>query len=313
MRYSIITCTYNASAYIINYLNRICEINYYDFELVVVDDASSDNTYDLLMEHSKTMNMDVNIIRHENNAGPGVARNTAIQNSSGDKILFVDADDEVDREIFNILDEVGNYDIIFFDYCKKYSSNLLKRCNSLLLDEGSNDDIERLLATTTGSVWGKLFDSRIIRDSNIEFPAIYTSEDFVFMVSYLSQCTNSYYYKQPLYYYTISSGSLMHRNIDKQINNVSKAIEIINQLNLTDKLKNLYYCREYVYDTTNAYMLSNQKKDVVLSFWSHNPLPDEWIDLSGYLRKWHYLALLLIRHKCYYCLYILMKVKKIFS
>ena len=92
--FSIIVPTYNVERYI-----RICALSilqqtFQDFELLIVDDASTDNSYKICQELFGG-NEKVRLFRHEKNLGQGPARNTALKNARGEYIVFVDSDDAI--------------------------------------------------------------------------------------------------------------------------------------------------------------------------------------------------------------------------
>ena len=309
MKYSVGTCTYNAEHHLTNYIALISEIDYDDFEIIVVDDCSEDKTYLRLLDFAEKSNKNVRVFKHEANKGPGVARNTGLQYVKGEKIVFIDVDDEIDKDLFRILDNYSDYDIVYFDYYKKYSSKVCNACSTLLMQEGETEDINNILMTTNGSVWGKLFDTSIIKKNKVCFPNMLKSEDLVFLITYLSYCKKAYYLKQPLYYYTISSTSLVHRNIENQVKFAYRAIELINQLTINNDVKLLFYCREIVYDITIIYIRIGKGRKYVKEFWTEERLPHNWQRLKSKLRKSQYIFLYLIDHKCYNMLYFLVKAK----
>lgn len=89
---SVITPTYNAELFISATIESVCAQTYTNWELVIVDDASSDTTVDILKKYAAA---DDRIKFHvlETNSGAAIARNTAIEKASGSYIAFLDADD----------------------------------------------------------------------------------------------------------------------------------------------------------------------------------------------------------------------------
>lgn len=89
---SVITPTYNTEAFISDTIDSVRAQSYTNWELVLVDDASSDRTVEILNSYAA---IDDRIKVHilETNSGAAIARNTAIENASGAYIAFLDADD----------------------------------------------------------------------------------------------------------------------------------------------------------------------------------------------------------------------------
>lgn len=89
MRFSVVIPLYNKEHYIVDTINSVLKQTFQDYELIVVNDGSKDNSYEV----AKTVKSDkINLI-HQENQGVSVARNTGVENSKGEYIAFLDADD----------------------------------------------------------------------------------------------------------------------------------------------------------------------------------------------------------------------------
>jgi len=89
---SIITPAYNAEKYISQTIESVLNQTYTEWEMVIVDDCSVDNTYNIILEYAKRDNR-IKPVKHEVNKGVAEARNTALRESSGDFVAFLDSDD----------------------------------------------------------------------------------------------------------------------------------------------------------------------------------------------------------------------------
>lgn len=87
VKFSVIIPVYNKANTIRDSLNSIFEQSVRDFEIILVDDGSTDNLLEILADYSGLR------VIHQKNAGVSAARNTGIQNASGEFICFLDADD----------------------------------------------------------------------------------------------------------------------------------------------------------------------------------------------------------------------------
>ena len=105
---SVIIPVYNTDEYIEECILSILNQTYKNIELIVVDDASTDQTPAIL----EKFNDRVHIIKHKKNAGPGMARNTGMDHSTGDLTVFVDSDDYLSSET------------IIEDIVKKFSGDI---------------------------------------------------------------------------------------------------------------------------------------------------------------------------------------------
>ena len=109
MRFSIIIPAYNAEAYLQRCLDSIFSQDFNGYEVIVIDDGSTDGTAALLEGHPQ-----VKVIRQENQ-GMATARNRGLDAAQGDYILFIDSDDELmPHALSNLASQINGEDIIGF-------------------------------------------------------------------------------------------------------------------------------------------------------------------------------------------------------
>ena len=116
---SVIIPTHNSEKYIIDCLNSVFTSTYTNYEVIIVDDGSTDNTINYI---KSIRNHDIKIY-YCNNNGPGFARNVGIKHSKGNYIYFIDSDDTINPNTFELLLReikgndivIGNYKIIYDD------------------------------------------------------------------------------------------------------------------------------------------------------------------------------------------------------
>lgn len=118
--FSIIILCFNSTKTIHRTLESILNQDYdlQKVELIIIDDCSSDNTFEVLQEYSELNKLGlVHICRTEINLGPGVARNKGIDLSIGRYILFLDSDDTLNSRSLRKIQEAceNGFDIILFD------------------------------------------------------------------------------------------------------------------------------------------------------------------------------------------------------
>ena len=99
---SIVVPAYNKEPYIKQCMDSLINQTLKNIEIIVVDDASTDNTLQILRDYEKKDSR-VKIIAKEHNCGRHVARKTGVQETSGDYVLFVDADDEIELKACEVL------------------------------------------------------------------------------------------------------------------------------------------------------------------------------------------------------------------
>ncbi len=115
---SVIIPTYNHAQYLRESVNSVLRQTFQDFELIIVDDASQDETKDLVQVWMKN-DPRIRYFRHSVNQGPAVALNTGIQNSRGYFITWMGADDRMlphnlEKKVF-FLENYGNVDVVYSD------------------------------------------------------------------------------------------------------------------------------------------------------------------------------------------------------
>lgn len=86
--------THNSAKTILRALNSIENQDWHNIEIVCVDDASSDNTVELITRFSQDSQLTFKVISQKKNLGAGATRNIALDNANGEYIAFLDADDE---------------------------------------------------------------------------------------------------------------------------------------------------------------------------------------------------------------------------
>ena len=125
---SVIVPVYNSSRYLINCVESILSQSFTDFELLLIDDASTDNSYDICNDY-KNKDSRVRIFRLKNNSGAAVVRNIGIQNSRSNYISFVDSDDWISINYLDYLHRAlmdTNLDVScgLFDFTNRTGSSL---------------------------------------------------------------------------------------------------------------------------------------------------------------------------------------------
>jgi len=123
---SIIIPVYNIEKYISNSIKSIINQTDKDFEVIIIDDGSTDNSIAIAQKLLKNTNINYKIIKQKN-SGVSAARNTGIKHSNSNYIYFLDGDDFIDNKTIEVLKKniiKYNYpDFIFFGFKKITSQN----------------------------------------------------------------------------------------------------------------------------------------------------------------------------------------------
>ena len=130
------------------------------------------------------------------------------------------------------------------------------------------------------------------------------------MIKYLTKCKKQRYLKYPLYYYTISQNSLMHRDIQGQIDYAACAIDLLQPILIEYKeVFNVLFCKEILYDFTNIYISVGENRNFIKEFWKHYPIPIKIFKYRKYFTKIQLISLYLIKGKMYLLLKLLVNFK----
>jgi len=121
---SVIIPCYNCAEYVDKCLDSLINqtIGLKNLEIILVDDVSTDNTVDILKQYEEKYPENIMIILCDKNGRQGTARNIGLMYSSGDYVSFVDSDDWVRRDMYEILCRImgdSEYDIVQFRYTGK--------------------------------------------------------------------------------------------------------------------------------------------------------------------------------------------------
>lgn len=219
IRFSIIVPVYNTGELLKRCVDSILAQNYDDFEIILVDDGSKDCGGEICDAYSASDKRIKTI--HKTNAGLGMARNTGIDNATGDYVCFVDSDDYLRENLLKTLSTVisaDNYDAIFFgmdrvsvdgDVLEDLHPKLEKQefftkeevKNELLADYLGYDPVSGKRTNLRISVCTSCVNLSIIKDNNLRFVSErkYISEDLWFYLDIFKYLTrvkvleNSYY------------------------------------------------------------------------------------------------------------------------
>lgn len=181
---SIIIPVYNGEAFIEKCMKSILMQTMQELQIIVVDDGSTDHTYEILRKMAVD---DTRIeIIHQKNCGVAKARNKGLSSARGEWIMFVDSDDTIDNDYCASMFEAAN--MLNVDVLISYSGlgekkiDLLEERKKLILASLSYD--EASFTFNIDAPWGKLFRNSVLQKKHIKFPEKLTrSEDALFCAS----------------------------------------------------------------------------------------------------------------------------------
>lgn len=206
---SIIVPVYNSEKTLNRCIDSILSQTFSDFELIIIDDGSSDSSRVISDNYAKIDNR-VKVF-HKQNGGVSSARNLGLDNVNGKWVTFCDSDDYVSPEWLDYYVRNCRNDI---ELVVQNYNNLGSHINDFV---GSTADfIERFYdKNIIGYVWNKLYLYSIIDKYNIRFCESFSFlEDEVFNYKYLQYIENIIFTKESGYYYQIPDFNIKYSNAD---------------------------------------------------------------------------------------------------
>ena len=187
---SIIMPIYNSENFIKESLNSLINQTFKNFEIICVNDGSTDNTLNILNEFKKKDNR-IYIIT-QNNMGAGIARNVGMLKAKGDYLMFLDSDDIFEKKMLEelfITIFVNNVDVVICNSKNFNSENKLFKKNYKISNEKikntfSSFDIKRdFFNLFIWWPWDKIFKKKFIENLGINFQNLKSTNDLFFIAS----------------------------------------------------------------------------------------------------------------------------------
>lgn len=270
---SIIVPIYNAAEYLQDLLDSVKKQIFDNYELILVNDGSTDNSEKICIDNTKT-NHKIKYFKKEN-TGVSDTRNYGIEKSTGKYICFIDADDILDKNYLNdLVYSIDKYDLSCCEY-RKFSIQIDNMATiPLVSKEYIGKEIYQILYDQYGGyLWNKLFVRDIIVNYNLKFnKEISMCEDMLFVFEYLKHANSVICINRQNYNYRIVDSSA-----SKNLNNMKwfslfKTLDkIISERKLyTEKLYNtiMYSYIFYLYEA--RYRLKCNKKNENYTIYKKN-------------------------------------------
>lgn len=222
MKFSIVIPAYNVAVYLENCLKSILDQSYDNYEIIIVNDGSTDKT-GKVADNLADQYEQIKVI-HQSNGGASKARNTGMKNVTGDYVLFLDGDDfwsdshfleqissELDRELV---------DVVIFGYSYYYEDEIRESAISR-----SNDLIEATnFGLFNGPNWNKCISKELI-NKGLSFPEDLVSEDSLYCSSIMKMMES---------FSVITSTQYMYRQ-----NRAGSLTNVVKERNVLDTLEGI--------------------------------------------------------------------------
>lgn len=245
VKISVIVPVYNSEKYLDRCIESILRQTYELFEVIIVDDGSSDNSWKMLEDYARR-DKRIKII-HQENAGPGIARNRGIEEATGEYVVFVDSDDFIDKDYFLKLSSKTE-DVVFIDV-NQVNEKFELICTEYMSDKRGISKDEFIRSQMTGKInWGGVRKSvrrELLEEYHIRYSDHKIGEEAIFSFSILYYATSFSFIEGAVYTYINREGSQSDFKIDDPWGNVAELLknEIIkiNQYNFYADTLNAFF------------------------------------------------------------------------
>lgn len=224
---SIIIPVYNCEKYIARCLESIIKQTLKEIEIICINDASGDDSFDILNNYQKKDSR-IKIIHMPVNKGAGLCRNKGLELASGEYIHFVDADDymmlDACEKLYNHMKE-KNGDICFHKIKiisenknneSSVSQGILEKYDGSYIGTGLLDEFVKNNEFFLYP-WSVIFKRKLINENKLTFSSLLIGEGGQFVLKALVRAKSASVLDEVLYYYNVHEDSIMGKNSKRSI------------------------------------------------------------------------------------------------
>ena len=225
---SIIVPVYNVSNYILECIHSILRQSYSKFELIIIDDGSTDDS-GRICDNIAVTDARIKVI-HKHNGGLSSSRNAGMRYATGEYVAFIDSDDFIDDDYIEKLINKAvedKSDIVVAPIKLYYNQSNISDFHSNNVEYLFADDyIDQILHhKIDNSVCNKILNREIIKEHDLRFKEGIINEDFPFMLEYLKHSNSASFIKDAFYYYRQRNGSITQQANPRLFDFINNAIE----------------------------------------------------------------------------------------
>ena len=235
MRFSIIIPVYNAEKYIEKCLDSVLNQTYQDFEIIIVNDGSKDNSQIIIDKYKLKTDKIISFIQE--NHGINYTRNFAMEKASGEYLVSVDSDDYIGNDYLETINkaiEKNNSDLIGINLTLVNDEKTLGKMNKAIFENLNGEDAIIKLIN-----YGKPFDiacgfvlkSKYIKENNFKYPLGQYHEDYALMPKIVVSAKSVTNLDYSGYYYYQSEDSITRTTDYKK-----ECVKVYDVLKHTDDL-----------------------------------------------------------------------------
>ena len=221
MRFSVLIPVYNTEKYLEKCLQSVLNQTYQNFEIVIVDDGSTDSSSLICDKYCDNYPDKVKVI-HKENQGLISTRRVGIDNAKGDFCIFVDSDDYIKEnllsELNRVLTEDATIDLLIYSFNYVQNDKIVKQFHRIEQDGTVWDDsnkkevIEKLLySNDVTPIWIKAVKTSLLKSDTTDYKQFYKknmAEDYLQSLFLITYAKKIVYYYLPLYCYNYNDTSI---------------------------------------------------------------------------------------------------------
>ena len=221
---SIIVPVYNIEKEVHKCLDSLVNQNFDDYEIVIVNDGSTDNSQSIIDNFKKKYPKIVKSYKKKN-GGLSDARNYGLKKASGDYIVFVDGDDYISSDLLQAVYKKAQegYDIVSFNYSKVWDDGSIQNFYNPFISNYRDFIVNFPMA------WNKLY-KRTLFDEEFMFKKGIYYEDLELIPAFVLKTNKIAFVEDSLYFYYQRSNSIMNQNVFND-----KLLDIFKVLNSLEK------------------------------------------------------------------------------
>lgn len=219
IRFSVIIPAYNVEKYIGRAIQSVTNQTFENYEILVVDDGSSDNCGKICDRYAK-LDSRIEVI-HKENEGLSAARNLGISKAKGQYIGFVDSDDWIDKHMYEHMHQIITEKKADVCICNFYNvignENTIKNANKGIQEYNKLQILKEVLLDKNiqSYAWNKLYKRELF--DGIQYPVGKKYEDIGTTFYLLEKCNKIVVTGEPEYYYFNRADSIVNHNTEQTI------------------------------------------------------------------------------------------------
>lgn len=251
---SVIIPIFRVESYIIRCLDSVCNQTFKDFEIILVDDCTDDESVEFAVSFLKKKDVSFQLISHAYNQGLSAARNTGITHASGEFVYFLDGDDSIKENclelLINCFKENPDIDFSMAKYCRVLQNGIINELFSYPLKKKvclkkEIIDLYRRSVLPWNAV-NRLIKKEFIINNKIFFRLGITSEDLMWNFEVLSKVSKISIIDISTYKYYVSSNSIMATSVSYSY--IADIFRILSRMyEICEEHKNISLVKYYLY------------------------------------------------------------------